>query len=1047
MDSETLDYAHAAAALRILVVNADVPPQNRDAGSLRLFRILELLVEDGHQVTLVGRAGIRQELPTAELAALGINVFPIDRARLRQLGARISGPDLDLTALLSAGRFDVALLSFYDVAEQYLPLIRSLSPLTRVVIDTVDVHHVRERRAAQLSGDPMALASAERTRVREQAIYGAADALVAVSEVDGAALKDLAPRVPVLVLSLIHPPVQSTPGFDGRDGLVFVGNFRHTPNVDAVLDFHHSCWPIIEAVRPGTRLTVVGTNPPAAISALHASQVAVTGWVPDVAPYLDSARVSIAPLRYGAGVKGKIGEALSRGLPVVTTSVGAEGMGLRTAEHVLVADGPTQFAAAVLRLHDDRELWEALRAAGPAYADSRFGIEAARAALRRLLEAAVHTPFVTQAGASGVARVIEAFTTTFSPGEPVSLILTVPDDEPGAAKSAFADTAQTLAQLGLDPEHVADIQICPARPDLILPARSVIVNGDTNSRSVSTRQPPARWRELSHIAVTRRSKSKTPRAAILLHAPDDATALAPQLSALQHADLGRGVEVVIAADPPGERMESLLRGLDGVRVVRGSVPMGRHEAWQIAASTTIAPVSVVLAPLAIPAPRFLDSLIGLVQAGAALAAPVVARTAGLRIAADGSLWPRRADEAGGPDALPLDCLAARSELFRDGLPPFPRGEGHVESQLAAWASQHGSLAVSLDAHVKRLTGPEASVIICTRNRADELHDCVALVLACGAGDVVIVDNGSTDATAAVAGEFARLSGGVVRLVRESRAGLCHARNAGALAARHEMLLYLDDDARVAPGWLDHLAWTLGRPGIVNAGGPISALWPDGRPPGWPGRELEPLLSVLDLGDVERTLIPPDVVYGANWAVRRGALKAVGGFDPDFGPGPESGINGDEVSVALRLHTQGIGATAYSPGAAVAHRIAPDRIDNGFLLMRSLCVGVEQTQHARSMGHTDRDQLMATATGAARQLPGVAALNGVLSVGDALDKISRAPLALAQQVQAANVLGVLAASAALLGEDEVLVGGLGLQIERESLLRGVVATAPASVRAA
>jgi GT2 family glycosyltransferase/glycosyltransferase involved in cell wall biosynthesis len=1046
MDSETLDYAHTAAALRILVVNADVPPQNRDAGSLRLFRILELLVEDGHQVTLVGRAGIRQELATAELAALGINVFPIDRARVRQLGAQISGPDLDLTALLSDERFDVALLSFYDVAEQYLPLIRSLSPLTRVAIDTVDVHYVRERRAAQLSGDPMALASAERTRVREQAIYGAADALVAVSDVDGAALKDLAPNVPVLVLSLIHPPVQSTPGFDGRDGLVFVGNFRHTPNVDAVLDFHDNCWPLIEAARPGTRLTVVGTSPPAAIRALHAKHVAVTGWVPDVAPYLDSARVSIAPLRYGAGVKGKIGEALSRGLPVVTTSIGAEGMGLRTAEHVLVADGPTEFAAAVLRLHDDRGLWEALCAAGPAYADSRFGIEAARAALRRLLEAAVRTPFVTQAGASGAARAIEAFTTTFSPGDPVSLILTV-GDEPAAAESAFAYAAQTVAQLGLDPEHVADIQICPARPDLILPARTVVVDGDTHSRSVSSREPPARWRELSHIVIARKGKSKTPRAAILLHVPDDATALGPQLSALQHADLGRGVEVVIAADPPGERMESLLRGLDGVRVVRGSVPMGRHEAWQIAASTTIAPVSVGLAPLAIPAPRFLDSLIDLVQAEAALAAPVVAGTAGLRIAADGSLWPRRADEAGRPDALPLDCLAARSELFRDGMPVFPRGEGHIESQMAAWASQHGPLAVSLDSHVERLTGPDASVIICTRNRADELHDCVTLVLACGARDVVIVDNGSTDATAAVAGELARRSGGAVRLVSESRPGLCHARNAGAAAARHELLLYLDDDARVAPGWLDHLAWTLARPGIVNAGGPISALWPDARPAGWPGRELEPLLSVLDLGDVERTLIPPDVVYGANWAVRRGALKAVGGFDPDFGPGPESGINGDEVSVALRLHAQGIGATAYSPGAAVAHRIAPDRIDNRFLLMRSLCVGIEQTQHTRALGHADRDRLMATASGAATRLPEAAALNGVLSVGDALEKICRAPLALGQQIQAAKALGELAASAALLGEAEVLVGGLRLQIERESLLRGVVAAAPTSVRAA
>ncbi|MFZ1992653.1 MAG: glycosyltransferase family 4 protein, partial [Solirubrobacteraceae bacterium] len=548
MDGFQLDHGGEADRLRVLVVNPDLPPSNRDAGSLRLFRILELLVGEGHQVTLVGRAGLGQEPVTAELAALGIDVFPVDRTRLRELGARISGPDLDFAALLGSGRFDVAWLSFYETAEQYLPLIRALSPLTRVVIDTVDVHSVRERRAAELTGDQLALAGAEGTRAREQAVYAAADALVAVSDVDGAALTELAPHVPVFVIATVHAAVDPTAGFDARDGVVFVGSFPHAPNVDAVLEFHRGSWPAIAHARPGTRLTVVGSSPPDAIRALAAADIDVAGWVPEVATYLDRARVSIAPIRYGAGVKGKIGEALGRGLPVVTTSIGAEGMGLMDGEHVLVADDPADFATAVLRLHDDRGLWEALREAGRAYVEDRFGIPAARTSLRRLLDAVVQTPFLTTAGTPDAGDAITAFATAFSPGDPVSLILTVPDDDPEAATRAFADAAETLAALGRDPESVADIQIRPASPDLILPGRAVIVGTVSAARSVGGEDPPARWREFSRLTARRKHRSHTPRAAILLHAPDDAAALAPQLAALERAGLAHDLEVVIAAD-------------------------------------------------------------------------------------------------------------------------------------------------------------------------------------------------------------------------------------------------------------------------------------------------------------------------------------------------------------------------------------------------------------------------------------------------------------------------------------------------------------------
>jgi hypothetical protein len=189
MHGSQLHHGDEADRLRVLVVNRDVVGPDRDAGSLRLFRLLEILAAEGHEITYVARECVSQERAVARLAGLGVEVFPSDPERMRALGAPIPpGGDLDFTGIVTRGRFDVALLSFYGVAEQYLPLIRAHSPLTRIVIDSVDVHHVRERRGAELSGDPTQLAVAEHTRRREQAIYSAADALVAVSEQDAGEL-------------------------------------------------------------------------------------------------------------------------------------------------------------------------------------------------------------------------------------------------------------------------------------------------------------------------------------------------------------------------------------------------------------------------------------------------------------------------------------------------------------------------------------------------------------------------------------------------------------------------------------------------------------------------------------------------------------------------------------------------------------------------------------------------------------------------------------------------------------------------------------------
>jgi len=173
--------------------------------------------------------------------------------------------------------------------------------------------------------------------------------------------------------------------FAERRGLVFIGGFQHPPNTDAVLWYASEVLPLLRARLPGVPTYVVGGQPPATVRALAAEDLIVTGHVPDVMPYFTGCRVSIAPLRYGAGVKGKVNLAMSYGLPVVATTPSVEGMHLEPGGDVLVADTPEAFADAVARVYDDERLWEQLAAAGRDNIRQHFSREVARAALVALL--------------------------------------------------------------------------------------------------------------------------------------------------------------------------------------------------------------------------------------------------------------------------------------------------------------------------------------------------------------------------------------------------------------------------------------------------------------------------------------------------------------------------------------------------------------------------------------------------------------------------------------------------------------------------------------
>jgi glycosyltransferase involved in cell wall biosynthesis len=172
--------------------------------------------------------------------------------------------------------------------------------------------------------------------------------------------------------------------FAQREGLVFIGGFQHPPNADAVLWYAREVLPRVRERLPGVRTYIVGSKVPATIRSLAAPDFVVTGYVPDVSPFFTGCRLSIAPLRYGAGVKGKVNLALSYGLPVVGTSPAVEGMHLVPGEDALVADDPEAFASAIATLYRDEALWQRLSENGVANIRRHFSRAVAKAALEQL---------------------------------------------------------------------------------------------------------------------------------------------------------------------------------------------------------------------------------------------------------------------------------------------------------------------------------------------------------------------------------------------------------------------------------------------------------------------------------------------------------------------------------------------------------------------------------------------------------------------------------------------------------------------------------------
>jgi glycosyltransferase involved in cell wall biosynthesis len=369
----------------VLVVADYLPLHDQQSGGLRLKTLVGLIIGLGWDVVFCSYLAAESS-PGPLSTPDGIARY---ETTLRELGvSRFVYGIEPLRAFLAkaGGGVRHALVSFPNVAIELVPIIRLHCPWTRVIFDTVDFHYLRMSREATLRQDAVLQQEAEAMLVLELACVRMADVTLAVTPEERLSLLTFAPDSVVEVLPNVFGQPAEPPGVAGRRDILFVGGFWHKPNGDAVSWFVETIWPRLRAELPDLNFRIVGANPTEEILALNRQPgIEVLGYVPDLTQYQDAARVFVAPLRYGAGMKGKVGQSLAHGLPVVATPVGAEGMGLEDGIHLLVAEDPEAFAAQVLRLLRDDELWNRLQTEGRSLIEATLSERVVAARLDGLL--------------------------------------------------------------------------------------------------------------------------------------------------------------------------------------------------------------------------------------------------------------------------------------------------------------------------------------------------------------------------------------------------------------------------------------------------------------------------------------------------------------------------------------------------------------------------------------------------------------------------------------------------------------------------------------
>ena len=789
---------------RALIVHTRMPAFDRDAGSQDIDHIIRFLLRRGWRVTFLAR----EDKSTAEQRHVD---------RLRAMGVETHAGFGALDRLLSSNDFDLALIAFWELAVEVLPQLRRRSPRTRIVINSIDLHFLRNARR-QFGLDAPLDATYGSQAIKELNVYNAADAVLAVSDKERDLLGDFLGEGRVFTLPLAEDIPRSPFPLADRRGMYFVGNFRHIPNREAVEYLADEVLPLLDpALLAEHPLTVIGNwLDQIDLDVTPGPGIRLVGWVPSVQPYIERSRLAAVPLLHGAGVKLKVIQALMAGTPVVTTPVGAEGLDLVQGEHALVASDSTDLAAGISRLLTDDDLWHHLADAGAAHVAGRHSVELVERRFTEILEAVMDT---RRRGGTELAGRSRSERDTEAVRQRVQLL-----GRPGDVVLVAAPRGEELPEVGSHPIWPFPQAADGGRADFEPVDGEAAINHLEMLRQRGARwfvlpRPAFRWRyrypELfdrlehtarrvyddEHLTVFDLAGSRPdapvlgtpPAARVLVLGTYAAHRTGPPPTLV--TELGAGEALTVEqiwqpeTDPPEPDERS---GADYIVHVRDEA---------------VLPSGFLDTLIATHAMLGVDRVQPTHTAGPSGGPPVTERHLGTfareidEVTALPVLSVRRGADRRGPATLTDDLTVG----LRQPLAPADAGPGFVRRTWVLGPDR----VPTVHERSEPSTTPRISVLIATYDRPDLLRECVASFAAQTVDpsdfEVVVVDDGSRDvdvddALRAVAANLQLVT------LRIDHAGRSAAKNHAVMLARAPLVLFFDDDDRAAPDYLErHLA--------------------------------------------------------------------------------------------------------------------------------------------------------------------------------------------------------------------------------------------------
>ncbi|MDT3428000.1 GT2 family glycosyltransferase [Paenibacillus forsythiae] len=373
MDLMLRAKSHGSRA-EVLIVDHKVPEEDKDAGSVRMLNIILLFLNKGFRVTFYS-----DTTPNEEYSEY-----------FKKIGVEIIFCNEDFESFIKARslQFDLVWLARPNVSLFKLDVVRKWIPNVKIVYDTIDLYYLRTQRQSEIENNKELENSAQLYLIEESYLARQADYTITVTEDERKRLNEIDPSINTFVIPTIHgdEDAKLIP-YEDREGIMFLGGYQHSPNVDAVTWFAQEVLPLIRNKLKGIVFYILGSNPTSEVLALQKDgEVEVVGWVKNIRPWFEKTRVFVSPLRYGAGMKGKNGQSMSYGLPIVTTTIGAEGMNMAQGQHALIADTAQQFAESVINLYQSKEVWTRISTESKKLVSDCYSPHRAKEMLNKLLD-------------------------------------------------------------------------------------------------------------------------------------------------------------------------------------------------------------------------------------------------------------------------------------------------------------------------------------------------------------------------------------------------------------------------------------------------------------------------------------------------------------------------------------------------------------------------------------------------------------------------------------------------------------------------------------